>query len=160
MTATSIIAKLNMIQHPEGGFYRETYRGAEQIPTEDGRQRSTGTAIYYLLKDADKSHFHRLKSDEIWFFHQGTALEVLQITADGKIDIQTLGNGLNDGQVLQLVIPANTWFAARVKNEKGFALVSCVVAPGFDFADFELGDKSELKRLFPGIEEEIEVMTL
>lgn len=160
MTAESIIEALNMIRHPEGGFYRETYRGENLMTLDNGRVRNTATAIYYLLKDEDKSHFHKIASDEIWFFHQGVSLEVIVITEQGRLELQTLGNRLDSGEVPQLVIKANTWFAARVKSGSGFALVSCVVAPGFDFSDFELGNKAELKRLYPELESEIEAMTL
>jgi predicted cupin superfamily sugar epimerase len=160
MTAETIIEKLKLATHPEGGLYRETYRGEKLITLDNGMERNTGTAIYYLLKDTDKSHFHKVYSDELWFFHQGEPLEIFMITTDGKIEMKTLGNRLDLDEEPQIMIKANIWFAARVKNEKGFSLVSCVVAPGFDFNDFELGNKNELIKLFPRIKREIEKLSL
>ena len=160
MTAEIIIEKLKLAAHPEGGLYRETYRAKNSITLDNDEKRNTSTAIYYLLKDTDKSHFHKVYSDELWFFHQGEPLEIFMITNDGKIEMKTLGNRLDLDEEPQVVINANIWFAARVKNEKGFTLVSCVVAPGFDFSDFELGDKNELIKLFPGIKTEIEQLSL
>lgn len=80
MTAETIIEKLQLSRHPEGGFYRETYRSEKVITLEDGRARNTGTAIFYLLKDTDKSHFHKISSDELWLFHLGEPLEIFMIT--------------------------------------------------------------------------------
>lgn len=155
MTAETIIKKLNLTRHPEGGFYRETYGGEKSITLNNGKVRNTGTAIYYLLKGTDKSHFHKVGSDEIWLFHQGEPLEIHMINDDGHIETKTLGNRLDLNEEPQITITANVWFAASIKNQTGFTLVSCVVAPGFDFEDFELGNKNELIKLFPNIENEI-----
>lgn len=160
MTAETIIEKLKLTTHPEGGLYRETYRGEKLITPDNGKKRNTATAIYYLLKETDKSHFHKVYSDELWLFHQGEPLEIFMITNEGEIKMKTLGNRLDLDEEPQVVIKANIWFAARVKNEKGFTLVSCIVAPGFDFSDFELGNKNELVKLFPGIKTEIEQLSL
>jgi len=160
MTAETIIEKLNLTRHPEGGFYRETYRAEKSVTLDNGKVRNTGTAIYYLLKGADKSHFHKVGSDELWLFHQGEPLELLMITGDGNIETKILGNRLDLDEEPQIIIPANVWFAARIKEEKGFTLVSCIVAPGFEFEDFELADKNELIRSFPNIKDEIEELCL
>jgi uncharacterized protein len=159
MTAEKIIEKLNLVTHPEGGFYRETYRAEKLITLDDGRIRNAGTSIYYLLKDADKSHFHKVSSDELWLFHLGQPLEIVVITVDENIETKILGNRLDMGEEPQVIIKANTWFAARVKDEKGFALVTCTVAPGFDFDDFELGNKNKLIKLFPNLKTEIEKLS-
>lgn len=159
MTVEKIIEKLNLARHPEGGFYRETYRAEKLITLDDGRMRNAGTSIYYLLKDDDTSHFHKVSSDELWLFHQGQPLEIVIITGDGNIATKTLGNRLDVGEEPQVIIKANTWFAARIKNEKGFALVTCTVAPGFDFDDFQLGKKDELIKLFPNLKTEIEKLS-
>ena len=159
MTAEKIIEKLRLAKHPEGGFYKETYRAEQVITLEDGRVRNAGTAIYYLLKDADKSHFHKVSSDELWLFHEGQPLEIVIITSDGKIATKILGNRLDLDEEPQVIIKANTWFAAQVKDEKGFALVTCTVAPGFDFDDFELGKKEELVKRFPNSKNEIEKLS-
>ncbi len=160
MTAESIIERLNLTRHPEGGFYRETYRAEKSITLNDGRIRSAGTAIYYLLKGTDKSHFHRVESDELWLFHQGEPLEIHMITNDGVIETRVLGNRLDLNEEPQIAIPANTWFAAGIKSGEGFTLVSCVVAPGFDFEDFELADRNELIKLYPNLVDEIKALSL
>lgn len=160
MTAETIIKQLDLKPHPEGGFYRETYRSNEKIKLDVDKVRHTGTAIYYLLKDNDKSHFHKVGADEIWLFHQGEPLEIIIINDDGNIETKILGNRLELNQEPQITIPANTWFAAHIKEEKGFTLVSCVVAPGFEFEDFELADKQKLMKSFPKIKNEIEEFSL
>jgi len=160
MTADSIIEYLNLTRHPEGGFYRETYRAEKSITLEDGKVRNAGTAIYYLLKGTDKSHFHRVGSDELWLFHQGEPLEIHVITHDGTIETRVLGNRLDLNEEPQIAIPANVWFAAGIQSRVGFSLVSCVVAPGFEFEDFELADKNELIELYPHLEDEIKEFSL
>ncbi len=158
MTAKRLIQTLQLQPHPEGGFYRETYRTEEKITTVDGKVRNIGTAIYFLLEDEDKSHFHRILSDELWFFHQGEPMEIMMIQ-DGKLHTSLLGNNIEQGEVPQLIIPANIWFAARVKDSKGYALVSCTVSPGFDFADFELANKKDLISEFPEYQSVIDEFT-
>lgn len=160
MTADSIIEYLNLTRHPEGGFYRETYRAEKSITLEGGKVRNAGTAIYYLLKGTDKSHFHRVGSDELWLFHQGEPLEIHVITHDGTIETRVLGNRLDLNEKPQIAIPANVWFAAGIQSRVGFSLVSCVVAPGFEFEDFELADKNELIELYPHLEDEIKEFSL
>lgn len=157
--AQNLIRNYKLLPHPEGGYYRETYRSPEIINV-DGKQRNTATAIYYLLNDGDKSNFHRLSSDEIWFFHEGEALEILTIDQRGDLIINTLGIDSELGSVPQLTIKAGTWFAARIKGGAGYSLVSCVVAPGFDFADFEMANKVRLCALFPHLKAEIEEMSM
>ncbi|AII53700.1 hypothetical protein N008_17175 [Hymenobacter sp. APR13] len=116
------------------------------------------TAIYYLLENEDKSHFHRIKSDELWFFHQGQALEIILLTT-GQPTRLILGPNFASGELPQAVIPAGVWFAAQVKRRPGFALVSCTVAPGFDFADFELAERAALLREFPQAAEVVKQFT-
>jgi uncharacterized protein len=153
MNPTTLIQTLQLQPHPEGGFYRETYRSG-QLMTVNGSNRNVSTAIYFLLENKNRSRFHRIKSDELWFFHQGQPLEIVSIV-DGHLQKIILGSDVMNGQSLQAVIPANTWFAAKVKDGSGFSLVSCAVAPGFDFADFELANSEELIRQFPDLKEEI-----
>lgn len=157
MTAEKIIEKLKLIQHPEGGFYRETYRGDKSITLDGGKVRSTGTAIFYMLSGADKSHFHKVASDELWFFHQGEPIEILVINEGGHVDRFILGNRLDLNQQPQILVKSNMWFAAHIPSATGYSLVSCVVAPGFDFADFELANKDELLKMYPNLTEEIEM---
>jgi predicted cupin superfamily sugar epimerase len=159
MSAKSIIQKLQLIPHPEGGFYKETYISKQSMTTNDGKQRNVSTAIYYLLENEDKSLFHRIKSDELWFFHQGNPIEIIFIH-NSLISSIILGNDLKKGELPQAKIPANTWFAAKIKNDTGYSLVSCVVAPGFDFADFQLAKKADLILEYPHLKEIIIKFTL
>ena len=123
-----------------------------------GMNRNVSTAIYFLLEEKNRSAFHRIKSDELWFFHQGQPLEIYSIE-NGQLNSIVLGNDVLNGELPQAVIPANTWFAAKVKDSKGYALVSCTVAPGFDFEDFELAKREELIQQFPHLKEVIEEFT-
>jgi len=158
MNAQAIIDKLKLIPHPEGGFYKETYRSDYTIVNENQQSRTVSTAIYYLLENEDKSLFHRIQSDELWFFHLGQPLEIIVIQ-DGHLVTFILGNDVKKDEGPQVRIPANTWFAARVKNAKGFSLVSCTVSPGFDFADFKLAKREDLVQQFPRLKDVIEKFT-
>jgi predicted cupin superfamily sugar epimerase len=158
MNGKEIVERLGLQEHPEGGFYKETYRSNQTIETDKNVYRNISTAIYFLLENENKSLFHRIKSDELWFFHQGEALEIVFIK-EGVLNTIILGNNLEIGEVVQTTIPANTWFASRVKNLKGYSFVSCTVAPGFDFADFELAKREDLINEFPNLKETIEKFT-
>ena len=159
MVAESIIRHLNMTPHPEGGYYKETYRSTSLTVNSEGNSRNQSTAIYFLLENKNKSHFHRIKSDELWFFHQGEPLEILSIE-NGILKRTILGNDFSAGQQAQAMIPANTWFGSRLQQGKGFSLVSCTVSPGFDFQDFEMAKKENLILEFPDLKEIIDEMTL
>jgi len=154
MKAKEIVEKLGLLAHPEGGFYKETYRSEQTIETGRNEIRNVSTAIYFLLENDNRSLFHRIQSDELWFFHQGEALEIVLIK-DGILNTIIFGNRLDEGEVLQATIPANTWFASGVKNTNGYSLVSCTVAPGFDFADFELAKRENLIQEYPDLKETI-----
>jgi len=154
MNAKELIEKLQLLPHPEGGWYRETYRSAETMTNKNGLNRNVCTTIYFLLEGNNKSHFHRIQSDETWFFHSGEPLEILMITS-GQLQSITLGNDILNGEVPQFVVPAQTWFAAKIKTATGYSLVSCTVAPGFDFSDFELAKRENLIKEFPELEEVI-----
>ncbi len=158
--ASDYIDQLHLLPHPEGGFYKETYR-AETIVEVEGFKgtRNVSTAIYFLLEGKHKSHFHKIKSDELWFYHDGTTLEIFVLEPTG-LNIIYLGKNSAAGEVLQAVIPANVWFASKVKNNHGFVLVSCTVSPGFSFEDFEMAKKANLKIEFPDALDVIEEMTL
>ena len=158
-TAQYFIEKLALQPHPEGGFYKETYRANEEIENVNGNKRNLSTAIYFLLEKENKSHFHKIKSDELWFHHYGATLEILYIK-NNEIETILLGNDIENGEVLQATIPANTWFASRMKNYENFGLVSCTVSPGFDFEDFEMAKKEELVTLYPELKALIEEMCL
>lgn len=149
MTPEQIIKHFSSQKHPEGGFFRETYRGDEIVHSKPKGDRSSSTLIYYLLSEKEISHFHKVISDEIWAFHAGTTIEILEIDRNGGLVIHQLGLDIKNEEVPHLVIKRDHWFAARVKNGKGFGFVSCIVAPGFEFKDFELGKKELLIEQFP-----------
>lgn len=146
------IDNLNLQPHPEGGFYKETYRSeeilADNLPSRFQGPRNISTAIYFLLRSADKSLFHRIKSDELWHFHAGGTLNIYVLSHLGLIT-HKLGSNLAEGDVLQVAIPANYWFGATVLEKESYTLSSCTVAPGFDFQDFELAEQANLLREFP-----------
>jgi hypothetical protein len=149
------VEKLDMKPHPEGGFYSETYRSDERI---EGKDRDLMTAIYFLLTSGNVSRFHRIKSDELWFWHAGSPLTVHTLDEKGHTE-HLVGMDLSNGEVPQLLVKKDTIFGSSVNVENGFSLVSCVVAPGFDFADFELFTKEELLPQFPDCEEIIARLT-
>jgi len=157
------INHLQLQPHPEGGFYKETYRAREEItvdglPSRFHGPRSISIAIYFLLRVQDKSLFHRIKSDELWHFHAGDTLNDYVLSHEGLITHQ-LGSDLEHGDVLQIVIPANHWFAASITESGRYALSSCTVAPGFDFQDFELANRMKLVQEFPAHREIITRLT-
>lgn len=148
MDSKTLIDALGLARHPEGGYYKETYRAADTLNNLNGEARNVSTAIYYLLEGNDRSHFHRIASDEMWFFHSGTALDIHCIV-DGQLKTIRLGSDVSKGEVMQTVIPAYTWFAAQIVDLSSYSLLSCVVAPGFDFKDFELASRNQLVSEFP-----------
>ena len=152
-TAQELITQLDLMRHPEGGWFRETYRCAESVPAQAlpqrfGSDRSLSTGIYFLLQEPDVSALHRIKSDEMWHFYAGSALLIHALFDDGRRRTQRLGPDCAAGDLYQLVVPAGCWFGAELAG-KGFALVGCTVAPGFDFADFEMADRQQLCAAYP-----------
>ncbi len=154
MTVHQLIQQYNLQPHPEGGWYKETYKSGEYIigsalPERFGGSRAFSTAIYFLLEQGNFSAFHRIKSDECWHFYAGDPLLIYVIQANGTLDIIHLGNDIEKGQVFQFVVPANCWFASRPAPGSHFCFVGCTVAPGFDFTDFELAKSAPLCASFP-----------
>ncbi len=145
LTKLEIIDKFNMQAHPEGGWYAEVYRSNLKLENLD---RSLMTSIYFLLDSDSVSKFHQIKSDELWFFHFGSPLIVHSLNDIGYSTF-SLGNDLSKGENPQYVVPANTIFGSSVSDLNSFSLVSCVVAPGFDFRDFKLFTKEELLKVYP-----------
>ena len=150
-----LIENLELIPHPEGGFYKETYRSTETI---DSGKRQLMTSIYFLLTSSNVSKFHRIKSDEIWFFHAGSPLIVHVLNENGHTE-NLVGLNLQKGEQPQFMVPKNAIFGSTVQEANSFSFVSCVVAPGFDFADFELFTKEDLLPLFPLHEKIISQLT-
>jgi len=141
--------------HPEGGFYREVYRsdegaGRKALPARYSGSRVFSTSIYYLLRSQDISRFHRIASDEIWHFYAGSSLTLHVIDLRGGYQAVHLGIEGQRRQQPQQVIKRGCWFAATVDNPRQYTLMGCTVAPGFDFADFELADQNTLAALCPG----------
>ncbi len=143
--AQRLIAAYRLKPHPEGGWFRETYRSAERVTTARGTLRSATTSIYFLLTAETFSAFHRLASDETWHFYRGDPVTIEIVDASGKHEARTLGTG----DALQTTIVAGAHFAAHVDAPGGYALAGCDVAPGFEFADFHLATRSMLIAAYP-----------
>ncbi len=148
------INHLQLLPHPEGGYYKETYRSSEKInssalPGRFNADRNFSTAIFYLLEQQDYSAFHKIKSDECWHYYAGDTLLIHVLYNNGNYACIKLGSEIDKHEVLQFVVPANTWFAAECAEKSLFVLTGCTVAPGFDFADFDIADKQSLLNEFP-----------
>jgi len=150
-----LINELELQAHPEGGYYKETYRSAQTL---DGQDRQLLTSIYFLLTAENVSRFHRIKSDELWYFHAGSPLIVHTLSERGHKQ-HHLGLDLSKGQQPFLWIPKDTIFGSSILDAEGYALVSCAVAPGFDFRDFELFTAEQLLLKFAAHREIIERLT-
>lgn len=159
-----IIKELKLEPHPEGGYFRETYRSNGIINTSNLGKKYTGernyaTCIYFLLTSDSFSALHRIKQDEIWHFYTGSPIKLHTISASGKHEEHIIGNDLSKGEVPQFVVPGGFWFGAEVVEQNSYSLVGCTVSPGFSFEDFELKSKKELTSLFPNQEAIISKLT-
>jgi predicted cupin superfamily sugar epimerase len=150
-----LINELGLQAHPEGGYYKETYRSAQTL---EGQDRQLLTSIYFLLTAENVSKFHRIKSDELWYFHAGSPLIVHTLSERGH-EQHHLGLNLSIGQQPFLWIPKDTIFGSSILEKEGYSLVSCAVAPGFDFRDFELFERAELLEVFPEYREIVEKLS-
>ncbi len=152
----SIIDALDLQPHPEGGFYKEVHRSATVVCDAKGSGNKCAlTSIYYLLSGKDFSSWHRIKSDETWYFHLGC--DVLIYFFDENKLLQTIQLGLASKK-LQATILANTWFAAKPLSENSYCLVSCAVAPGFEFDDFEIAKREVLLDEFASSRENVQII--
>lgn len=154
MTAEYFVKHLRLQPHPEGGFFKETYRSngiisLAQLSGDFNGDRNYSTAIYFLLQKGDYSAFHRISSDECWHFYEGGTLLVHIIDEEGRYSCVRLGRKIEEGETFQFVVPAKCWFGSEPAPGTDFTLVGCTVAPGFDFADFEMADENTLARQFP-----------
>ncbi|MBI3719268.1 MAG: cupin domain-containing protein [Sphingobacteriales bacterium] len=154
LTASYLVNHYQMQAHPEGGFYKQTYRSneilrVEHLPERFNGERVISTAIYFLLEGNQFSAFHRIKSDELWHFYYGTSLNIYVIHEDGSLEITKLGNNPEAGEQFQAVVKTGCWFASKPVKEEGFSFVGCTVAPGFDFADFELAKADAFIKEYP-----------
>jgi len=149
-----LIQQFTLEPHSEGGWYKQTYKSdevlnASALPERFGGDRPFSTAIFFLLEQGNFSAFHRIKSDECWHFYTGDPLLVYVIKQSGQLGTITLGKDFEQGQQFQLVVPANSWFASRPAPGSKYCFVGCTVAPGFDFADFELANAGKLSLDYP-----------
>ncbi len=148
------IKKLGLIKHIEGGSYNQTYRADMIIPqtilppTFHGN-RHASTAIYFLLEKEQFSALHRIAADEVWHFYYGNTLVIYEIDTGGRLTKHLLGSNPESNEHFQCVIKAGSWFGAKVKEGGDYSLAGCTVAPGFDFADFELAEKENILQLYP-----------
>ncbi|MEJ2193969.1 MAG: cupin domain-containing protein [Ignavibacteriaceae bacterium] len=152
--AKEYIKKLQLKPHPEGGYYKELYRAGELIlpdhlPKRFKSSRTFSTSIYFLLEGKQISTFHRLKADELWHFYDGSTLIICIIDESGELRKLKLGSNVEDGEMFQVQIKNNNWFGAELLDKSSYALIGCTVSPGFEFEDFELGDKIELSKKYP-----------
>ena len=154
MTVDTLVKELDLLPHPEGGYYKETYRSEGKITqaclsSDFSGERNMATGIYFLIEKGNFSALHKIKSDETWHFYYGDALEVIEINEQGKLTITQIGSNILQGNTFQYTVKANTWFGSRVNSNGQFSLVGCTVYPGFDFNDFELANRQDLIQLFP-----------
>jgi uncharacterized protein len=149
-----LIDKYKLQPHPEGGWYTQTYKSADIIPScsvpeQFPDNRPYSTAIYFLLEAGSYSAFHKIKSDECWHFYYGDPLQIFIINHSGEMQMITLGINFSNNEHFQYVVPANSWFASRPAANSSFSFVGCTVSPGFEFTDFELANQADLIANFP-----------
>lgn len=158
--AKKYIEKLQLELHPEGGYYKEIYRSGEiilpdHLPERYKSSRNFSTSIYFLLDGNQVSNFHKLNSDEQWHFYDGSSIRIYVIGSNGKLDKIILGKELGKGESFQTVIKRNSWFGAELIDKNSFALIGCTVSPGFNFGDFEMGNRNDLVLQYPDFKEVI-----
>lgn len=152
-----LIAKYSLEAHPEGCFFTRTFCSELTCKNIDDQTRFIASSIYFLLPQGHKSHLHRLKSDEMWHFYEGSSLTVVQISPQGELQKVKIGSNHLNGEKLQHLVPAGYWFGAYSNGEYSF--VGCTVSPAFDYADFELAKRSELIQKYPHASAEITLLT-
>ena len=156
----TLLDTLDLVPHPERGFYAETYRAAARVEAPShGGERAAATAIYFLVTaDQPATSLHRLKSDEVFHLYEGGPLDIVRLFPGGAWDVARLGLDLGAGERPQVVVPAGTWFGTELVAGASHCLVGCTVAPGFEFGDFELAEGPELEARYPAAVERIRRM--
>lgn len=144
LSAAELARRLDLSPHPEGGWYRETHRSGDRVSW-NGGDRAASTSILFLLEHPGISRLHRIDAEELWYWHAGSDLLIQEITASGEARTHRLGPGGD----FQAAIPAGSWFGAELVAPGTWALVGCAVAPGFEFAGFELAERARLLREHP-----------
>ena len=155
------ISHLGLKPHPEGGFFNEIFRSSIKIPKEVlpigyKSPRRVATSIYFLLRSGDISRLHRLRSDELWYYHTGCAVKIVYIDKEGNKHTKFLGCNIEKAEEPSIHISAGNIFAAEPVEKDSYCLMSCVVAPGFEFEDFEMFPKDELIQSYPKLSDLIE----
>ena len=140
------VDRLGLEPHPEGGWYRETHRSGQIVDSPRHGERSAFTSILFLLEPPQVSRLHRIDAEELWNWHAGSHLKIHVFSGSGEKEERRLGSSPNAS--FQTVVPGNQWFGAEVEDD-GWCLVGCVVAPGFDFGRFQLGDRALLLGEYP-----------
>jgi hypothetical protein len=148
------VSKLGLVPHPEGGYFRNTFESTERTSDQELQVNFEGlrklyTSIYFLLTSENVSHFHRLKSDELWYFHAGSPLIIHVIHDNGVYEEMKLGLNLENGEVPQALVPKNAIFGSSVNENDTCSLVGCMVSPGFEYQDFEMFTQAELLAIYP-----------
>lgn len=149
-----LVNEMELLPHPEGGFYKEVYRStgiisSKALSGDYSGDRNFCTSIYFLLTSENFSAFHRIKQDEVWHFYSGSPLIVHVIDPEGKYSANRIGFDPENKTFPQFTVPGGSWFASSVESEDGYSLVGCTVAPGFDFNDFELANRTDLIKEYP-----------
>lgn len=160
-SADYFIKSLDMTAHPEGGYFKQTFASDSILPKATlhiNEDRLLWTSIYFLLRTGEVSNFHRLKSDEMWYFHAGQPLTIYMISPNGELIEKQLGLNIEKGESPQVLVPKDYIFGSSMNND-GFSLVGCMVAPGFDFKDFELFERKDLISQYLSHKEIIEKLT-
>lgn len=159
-----IINKLDLAPHPEGGFYKETYRSEGFVQKDSlsevySDKRNYSTCIYFVITSESFSAWHKIHQEEIWHFYLGSSITIHLISPEGEYSSIILGNDISKGEIPQYIVQGEWWFAVTVNTENSYALTGCTVAPGFDFNDFILPTRKELIEIFPHLNQEITLLT-
>lgn len=157
-TAEYFIQMLDMVPHVEGGYYKECLLSSDPLNQEGVSPKTLWSSIYFLLQTGEVSNFHRLKSDEVWYFHSGAPLTIYMISPEGELSSHQLGLDISKGELPQVLVPKGYIFGSA-QNEEGYSLVGCMVAPSFSYEDFELFERKELLERYPQHKTIIEKLT-
>lgn len=154
------IKRLNLKEHPEGGYFVNTYTSDKTFDLlEYDGARYACTAIYYLLTGNQFSSFHILRSDEIWHFYSGSSLTLHVLDPKGRLNEIVLGPNFDYGESFQVVVKSGCWFAGSINKENSYSLVGCTVSPGFDYRDWKIGNREALTKMYPQHKKTIEKYT-
>ncbi|UCE94951.1 MAG: cupin domain-containing protein [Flavobacteriaceae bacterium] len=160
----NIIKRLQLLPHPEGGYYKETYRSEivadkKDLPDRFKSNRNFCTAIYFLLTSGNFSAFHKIRQDEIWHFYDGSPISLHIITINGSYEKHMIGSNLENGELPQYVVKGGDWFASEIEAPDSYGLAGCTVSPGFDFEDFEMAEREDLIGRYPDMKDIINKLT-